>query len=82
MGMAQATGSFSTRQACSGKGGEWECLPVGWVCDSVASRLHKFHWSGVEWLGLAWLIIVGSLRLVARRPATFLGVFLCSNGNS
>lgn len=82
MGTAHRTGSFSTRQACSGKGGESESLLVGWVCDSVASRLHNFI--GVEWSGLAWLwlIIVGSVRLVAWHPATLLGVLLCSNGIS
>lgn len=48
-GMAQRTGSISTRQACGGKGGELQCLKGGWVWDSVASCLHDSI--GVGWLG-------------------------------
>ena len=47
--MAQRMGSFSTRQACSGKGGEPECLSDGWVSDSVPSPLQAV--TGAEWLG-------------------------------
>lgn len=47
----------------------------GWLGRSLV-RVFLLQWSRLAWL------MAGSLRLVARRPPAFLGIFLCSQRDS